>query len=158
MESKDYIEKWILGFLSTPHQILNNLPPCPYAKKAYLEHKVKIIEVVDYVKEITDFLNIWDNSYEVIIFVCPNNIDASSFIKEVEILNKHFMPKNLVLLEDHVEIEEKIQDLIFNNGKYNLVLAQRKDKLQEASEKLHKISYYQNWPKSYYDEVVGWRK
>ena len=158
MESKDFLEKWILEFLSQPQKILNDMPPCPFAKKAYLENKVKIIEVTDYVNEITDHLNTWDDTFEVMIFVCPSGIDAINFLKEVELLNTKFMPNNLVLLEDHIEVEERIHDLVFNNGKYNLVLAQRKDKLNEASDKLHKTSYYKNWSNDYYEQVVSWRK
>jgi hypothetical protein len=67
------------------------------------------------------------------------------------------MSKNFVLLEDHKDIEERIENVVFNNGKYNLILAQRKDKLKEASDKLHKTKYYENWSKDYYDQVVSWR-
>jgi hypothetical protein len=157
MESKDFLEKWILGFLSESQKVLNDLPPCPFAKKSYLENKVKIIEVTDYIAEVTEHLNVWDDSYEVLIFVCPNNIDPISFITDVELLNQTFMPKNFVLLEDHKDIEERIENVVFNNGKYNLILAQRKDKLKEASDKLHKTKYYENWSKDYYDQVVSWR-
>jgi hypothetical protein len=157
MESKEFLEKWILESLSKPHAILNDLPICPFAKNAYLENKVKILEVTDYVSEITSELTVWDDSYEVIVFVCPDDVVASDFTEQVESLNNKFTPHNLVLLEDHVELEEKINDLIFNNGKYNIVLVQRLDKLNQAAEKLHKTAYYANWPKEYYEQVVSWR-
>ena len=157
MESKEFLEKWILESISQPHQILNDLPICPFAKNAYLENKVKIIEVTDYVNEITEQLHQWDDSYEVIVFVCPHNIIAHDFVEQVEVLNNKFVPLNLALLEDHVDIEEKIGSLVFNNGKYNIILVQRLDKLNQAADKLHKTLYYKNWPKEYYEQVVGWR-
>lgn len=157
MESKAFLEKWIVESLSQPHQILNDLPICPFAKNAYLENKVKILEVTDYVREITDQLTVWDDDYEVVVFVCPHDILAAEFVENVGILNEKFMPSNLVLLEDHVDLEEKINELVFNNGKYNIVLVQRLDKLNQAAEKLHKTGYYQNWPKDYYEQVVTWR-
>jgi hypothetical protein len=157
MESKEFLEKWIVETLSKPHKILSDLPICPFAKNAYLENKVKIIEVTDYVTEITDQLTVWDDSYEVLVFVCPDNVIANDFVENVGLLNEKFMPTNLVLLEDHIDLEEKIDELVFNNGKYNIVLVQRLDKLNQAAEKLHKTAYYKNWPKDYYEQVVSWR-
>ena len=38
------IEKWIMEVIAKPNKIFGNLPPCPYAKKAWLDGKVKVIE------------------------------------------------------------------------------------------------------------------
>jgi hypothetical protein len=157
MESKEFLAKWIVETLSQPHQILNDLPICPFAKNAYLENRVKIIEVTDYVTEITDQLTLWDDEYEVVVFVCPHDVPAAEFVENVGRLNEKFMPLNLVLLEDHIDLEEKIDELVFNNGKYNIILVQRLDKLNQAAEKLHKTAYYKHWPKDYYEQVVSWR-
>ena len=157
MDSKQYLETWILNFLSTPQSILNDFPPCPFAKKAYVDSRINIIEVTDYANDIKNHLSNWSEEYEVLVFVCPDNIDADAFVEETQKLNEVFMPKGLILLEDHVNIDEQIGSLILNNGKYNIILAQRIDKLNEAAEKLHRTAYYENWPKEYYDKVVGWR-
>ncbi len=93
MESKEFLEKWILESLSKPHQILNDLPICPFAKNAYLENKVKIIEVTDYVNEITSELTVWDDNYEVLIFVCPNDVIANDFTDKVVLLNNNSCQK-----------------------------------------------------------------
>ena len=37
------IKTWILKVLSKPNHIFNNLPPCPFAKKAWAEGRVKLI-------------------------------------------------------------------------------------------------------------------
>jgi hypothetical protein len=67
------------------------------------------------------------------------------------------MPLDFVFLDDHVENEERMDDIVFNNGKYNVLFLQRKSKLDIAAKKLEKLGYYNNWTKEYYDEVVGWR-
>ena len=36
------IESWILNTLSTRSEVFNGLPPCPYAKSAWLDGKVQI--------------------------------------------------------------------------------------------------------------------
>ena len=42
MTSKDKIEKWILTTLSEPNNKFGDLPPCPYAKKAWLDGNVSV--------------------------------------------------------------------------------------------------------------------
>ena len=36
------IETWITGVLDTPNSKFGNLPPCPYAKKAWVEGNVNV--------------------------------------------------------------------------------------------------------------------
>ena len=33
-EAKEYMLKWIGEFVSKPNPLLNNFPPCPFAKQA----------------------------------------------------------------------------------------------------------------------------
>jgi hypothetical protein len=37
---------------------------------------------------------------------------------------------------------------------YSMMLVQKFSQLQEASDKLHKLGYYNKWPRGYYNEVV----
>ena len=37
---------------------------------------------------------------------------------------------------------------------YSMMLVQKFSQLQEASDKLHRMGYYNKWPKDYYNEVV----
>ena len=41
-QAKQDITAWINDFVSKPNALLNNFPPCPYARKAMLEQKVDI--------------------------------------------------------------------------------------------------------------------
>ena len=36
------VEDWINEVLSKPNKIFGNLPPCPYARKAWKDKKVKV--------------------------------------------------------------------------------------------------------------------
>ena len=40
--SSNQLENWILDFLSKPNPAFDNLPPCPYAKKAWVDGNVEI--------------------------------------------------------------------------------------------------------------------
>ena len=45
-EAKEYMLQWISDFVSKPNPLLNNFPPCPFAKQAVLEKKIAF-EVAD---------------------------------------------------------------------------------------------------------------
>ncbi len=152
-----HLENWILNFLSRPYPEFGDLSPCPFAKKAYLDNKVKFLKVTNYFSEIRNFLNGWADQYDVLVFICPDNVPAEEFVLNTQILNNEFMPQNLVLLEDHKDVPEKIGTITLNNGLYNLILAQKLDKLNDAAHKLSYTEYSKKWPKDYYDQVVSWR-
>jgi len=72
-------------------------------------------------------------------------------------LNQAFMPRDVVILEDHPKISEKVKTVKLNNGHYILFLAQRLSKLNRYSRMLEKGPYYKNWSKSYLESVKGFR-
>jgi hypothetical protein len=91
------------------------------------------------------------------LFVCDDDIDPAEFVDNIADLNKKFLPHDLVLLEDHVKIEEPFHGINFNNGKYNIVIVQRLHIINDASRQLERNGYYVNWSDDMYDDVVRWR-
>ena len=67
------------------------------------------------------------------------------------------MPSDIVVLEDHPGIKEKVKHVKLNNGEYILFLAQRLSKLNKFSRMLETGPYYKNWSKSYLESVKGFR-
>lgn len=155
-EFENYIREWILEDLSKPVGLLNNLPKCPFAKKALLDEKVKFFTAsqdLNYVvKEITKSWN--DDKIEVAIIHLDWEVTATQMESIVNLYNKLYADKDFLLLDDHIDVEEKIEDIDFSNGRYNILLLQRKSKISQARNQLQKLNYYKNWPKEYYDEVV----
>jgi hypothetical protein len=153
----NYLKEWIVGFLSAPQPLLNGFPPCPYAKKALVDNKVKCFKSSNYFNDICNMLDNWDNTYDVAICIVPDNTDETTFVKTVEEINNLYLPKGFVCLEDHKNISEDFFDLKFNNGKYNIILCQRTDKINQATMMLLDKGYYKNWSKEMYKNVVEWR-
>jgi hypothetical protein len=155
------IETWLREFVSQPQKILNGLPPCPYALKAWTSNKVKvkITTKAKLVKDIRLTQQKWDTNYDVVILVLGvDGITTEELHALTEIANDTVLiPNGLVGLEDHPNTEEAIGELKFNMGKYALVLIQESKKLNIASKELDKLGYYKNWPKEYLDDVVTWR-
>lgn len=155
-EFEDYIRKWILEDLSKPVGLLNNLPKCPFAKKALLDEKVKFYTAagdLNYVvKEITKHWN--DEKIEVAVIHLNWDVKTKEMEGIVNVYNKLYEPKDFLLLDDHIDVEEKIEDVDFSNGRYNILLLQKKSKIVSARTQLEKLNYYKNWPEEYYNQVV----
>ena len=67
------------------------------------------------------------------------------------------MPRDVVILEDHPEIPEKVKGVKLNNGEHILFLAQSLSKLNRFSKMLESGPYYKNWSKTYLESVKGFR-
>jgi len=147
------MKDWILNDLSNPIAALNGFAKCPYAKTAFLENKVKFYTNT----EISDIVKEWNDDIIDVAVINLGDISNYEITLQTELLNRIYMPLDFIFLDDHVENEERMNDIVFNNGKYNVLFMQRKSKLDLATKKLEKLGYYKNWTKEYYDEVVTWR-
>ncbi len=157
-EAKEYMLQWISDFVSKPNPLLNNFPPCPFAKQAMLEKKIDF-EVAD--KDINLYLceksGRWTDDVDVCCIFVPG-VDPDTLSNLVMDVNKNYlMPMNLLALEDHPQAEENINGVIMNNGKYPIVLMQRLSKIQNFSNILKKQGYYDVWSEENLDDVVNWR-
>jgi hypothetical protein len=155
------IKIWIKDFVTKPNPIFGNLPPCPFAQKAIIDGKVKFIELDGIGEFGTIFTHIWDFNFDKQDVLCmiadPDQYSAKETVEMADKLNQAFMPRDVVILEDHPEITEKVKTAKLNNGHYILFLAQRLSKLNKFSRMLEKGPYYKNWSKSYLRSVKGFR-
>ena len=155
------IRKWIDEFVTRPNPVFGDLPPCPYAQKAIVDGKVEFLELDAIGQFGTIFTHIWDFDFDkkdvLVIIAEPDQYTAEQTVEIADRLNEALMPSDIVVLEDHPEIEEKVKSVRLNNGHYILFLAQRLSKLNRFSRMLEKGPYYKNWSKSYLRSVKGFR-
>lgn len=138
----EHIKKWI-DYVSLPQDLLGGLSICPFAKKA----KFRIIRTS------TTRLKIPEDDFEIIIFKVEDKISEDDLMKFCKEMNK--MYKELIFLPDHKNRETFINRIKTSNNKYNFILCQKRDKLEEARELLKKTNYYSYWNKSYLNEITG---
>ena len=155
------IKNWIKDFVTKPNPIFGDLPPCPFAQKAIVDGKVKFLEL-DAIGEFgTIFTHIWEFDFDkkdvLILIAEPDQYTAEQTMEIAHRLNEALMPSDIVVLEDHPEITERVKSAKLNNGHYILFLAQRLSKLNRYSRMLEKGPYYKNWSKSYLESVKGFR-
>lgn len=134
------IENWIKE-VSAVRPELGDFSICPFAKKANYE----ILEIdIDKIYPI--------KGKDVVIYVLGES-DLDTINWWVEFYNKKY--KDWLFFEDCASYDTFINGVQTNNGKYNLILGQPKEKLMKFREILKKTEYYSYWSKEYYDEIVG---
>ena len=135
------ITQWIKK-VSVAHEKLGNKSICPFAKNA----KFQIIQVS--ALDVDPVLI----KKEVCIFVVPNNITKLKLETYCKKASQQY--PEFIFLPDHKKANTKIAGLSTGNGKYNLVLAQKRKSLTRARQSLQKnTSYYDNLSKKYKKEL-----
>ena len=107
------------------------------------------------------YQHIWNFDFEEKDVLCmiaqPDQFTAKETVQLAEDLNEFFMPKDVVVLEDHPKINEYVKDAKLNNGHYILFLVQSLSKLNKFSKILEGGPYYHKWSRSYLRSVKGFR-
>jgi len=143
--AKKQLNDWILNFLAVSSSTFNNLSICPYAKQAWLNNKVIVLDNLD-PYSIGELLQ----SYEVIVQVYdPKQISPD----ELYHISQTLSDNEVVALDDHPDVEETVGTVKLNNGVYALLLIQSRHKLEQARAILDLKGYYQNWDPEYLAEV-----
>ena len=126
-----------------------------------MDGKVEFLELDGIGEFGTIFTHIWDFDFDkkdvLVIIADPEQYTAQETVRIADKLNRAFMPRDVVILEDHPRIPERVKTAKLNNGHYILFLAQRLSKLNKFSKMLEKGPYYKNWSKSYLKAVKGFR-
>lgn len=155
IQIKQDLEHWLVNFVEQPNPLLNNWPPCPYARQARLSNK--IFTVFDSPLEIHQYTGQLEN-YDVVV-LCFDHTKFSA--SQIELFTKHVNSiltlHDFVLLEDHPDSQELVNGVKMNFGKCGLMILQRLSKLNTAADQLREKGYYTTWSKENLDEVVNWR-
>lgn len=148
---------WIDTFVTQHNDTFGGVP-CPYARKAMRDKTVDVRESVNLPQDLNNLLD-WDDKFEaVILHTHPRMHTVEGLNTFVEIWNRKARDKDLVALEDHPEDIEIVKGVQMNYGKAILIIVQRLSKLNEASDHLADLGYYDEWDEESYKKVVAWRK
>ncbi len=152
---RQQLTEWLTTFVEQPNPLLNNWPPCPYARQARLSNKIHV--VFDSPLEIITYVPFLDR-YDVVVLCFDHTAFSAS---QVELFTRHinsiFLHKDYVVLEDHPDSKEYVNGVHMNFGKCGLMVLQRLSKLNTAADQLQEKGYYNTWSKEELDEVVQWR-
>jgi len=158
------IQTWIRDFVTRPNPVFGDLPPCPFAQKAIVDGKVEFVELDGVAEFVTIASHIWHFDFDKKDVLCliaqPDHFTTKETVEIADTLNEMFVFKGMdvVVLEDHPKIKEKVKHVRLNNGDYILFLVQRLSKLNRFAKILENGPYYKNWSKSYLRSVKGFRE
>ena len=164
---KEDISLWSKTVVEKPNKHLGNFAVCPYAKGCRNNNQFKIEEVHEaklLLPTVVDWANkLKRTKYRIAIIGCSDlSITATELDSSIEALNFVYMPKDVYLMASHPETGDDNIDFLYDHGfnthnEFSMVLIQRYQDLEEASQKLKKVGYYKYWEADYYNETVGHR-
>lgn len=159
---QDYITDWMTSFVEKPHPLLGDLPPCPYARQARLKGRIKMLWLSEAEPDSNCWTHIENTNFDrVEVLIIITDLKRWTWREAYEIrceLNRTFHDNDIVVLEDHPDYGEKIGNVDMSNGRYCLLFAQRRSKLNHFSDILRETTdYYKNWTQAELDDIVTWR-
>ena len=161
MQAIEYITRWMTEFVEQEHPVFAGLPACPYARQARLSGRVRMIHMTSAEPDSNCWQHISNTNFDkndaLVLILDPKRWTLKYTHDVVDQLNSVFMPRDVVVLEDHPKQKEEINGVIVNNGRYTLLLCQRLSTLNRFSEILKKKGYYDQWSKKNIADVVTWR-
>ena len=158
------IRKWSHEFLEVPNKKLNGLPPCPYAKQAWLDNKVifSINTGVDgLAKEVADFeshdydIVEWANEVLPDIHYLDGWCDGVNQAMSIAGKDMHLMVFHPDYDAEEAGLDFLVEDgVVDHNLLYCMVFVQRLSTLDDAALSLEKSGYYKHFPEEVYQSLV----
>ena len=158
------IRKWSHDFLEVPNKKLNGLPPCPYAKQAWIDDKVSFsinTGLEGLIKEVTIFelhdydIVVWANQY------LPNMEYLDGYCDGInEAMSIAGKDMHLMVFHPDYDAEEAGLDFLIDEDAtddslvYCMVFVQRLSTLDDAALSLEKSGYYKHFPEEVYKSLV----
>jgi len=158
------IRKWSHDFLEVPNAKLNGLAPCPYARKAWLDDKVKF-SIDTGIEGLTQSVKEFDeHDYEIVVWVTeelPDMEYIDGFCDGMnEALSVSGKDMHLMVFHPDYDASEAGLDFLVEEGitddtlVYCMVFVQKLSLLDNAALSLEKSGYYKHFPEDTYQSLV----
>ena len=158
------ILQWSEFYLEPKNEHLGDVPVCPYAKQARLRKTYRILEFQDKIIEGAKLAK--DPDVQIVIVGCDDiGYEPEELDSVIDILNRVMVPQDIYLMGSHPHDDEEDEPVEFletegwqPDNEFMMVLIQKYDELEKASDNLRKTGYYDKWPSDYYEGTVLKRK
>lgn len=162
------IRSWSLHVLEVPNANLNGLPACPYAKRAWMDNRVKVIETSDiYIEALSHVGLVLDETYDLLVCASYQLPDAEDMNRWVDKMNSAMAPNNAYFMCFHPDYgaEEADLDFLYDtdwesevSDEYCMIFIQRLTDVDDKSRQLQKLGYYQAFNEDDYESLVVKRR
>jgi len=147
MSIQSHVKLWI-QHLSSAQNNLGGLAVCPYAAHARYKILNRIKKPIKFEKD-KKLLE----AVDVLLYLMESHMNKSQMYELCDQLNDNH--KQYVFLADHWNTATSIKSVSTNNGKFNLILCQKRSKLENARKFLRSKNYYDYWSKKYLKDVMS---
>jgi hypothetical protein len=156
---KHDILKWSENFLEQPHPALGNWSPCPYARRARLNHQVDIRIGTDPRSDLEQLCTQGLGTAQVVIYAYDPVVHPRElFAQALEQSNQDFLlAADLIVLEDHPADPEIVNGVCMNQGTYALAMCQSLSDLDVKAQQMAQKGFYHTWPESYLETLFRHR-
>jgi len=158
------IRKWSHDFLEKPQEKLNGLAPCPYARKAWVDDKVKFSIETGLEGLVQEVKNFDDHNYEIVVWASQElpHIDyldgwCDGMNEALSVSGKDM---HLMVFHPDYDASEAGLDFLLQDGitddtlVYCMVFVQKLSLLDDAALSLEKSGYYKHFPEEIYESLV----
>ena len=166
----DDILEWSEKYLEPKNKHLGDVPVCPYARMARLQKRYRILEVRNHDSFIDQIVKgiemVTDPDIQIVIVGCSDiRMEPEELASVIHAYNVVFVSQDIYLMCSHPYDEDEEEDVEFldtddwqPDNEFMMVLIQKFDELEKASDNLRKTGYYDNWPSDYYEGTVEKRQ
>ena len=162
----DDILTWSEKYLEPKNKHLGDVPVCPYARMARLKKTYRILECHVHKKFLDTILEGVELAKQPDIqIVIVGGDDIQYEVEEIDAIihayNLVFVPQDIYIMGSHPYVEEDEEPVEFldtdgwdSENTFIMILIQKFDELEKASDNLRKTGYYDKWPSDYYGGIV----
>jgi hypothetical protein len=157
---KQDILHWSENFLEVPHPALGNWSPCPYARRARLNHQVDIRIGTDPYHDLKTLAEQGLGAAQVVIFVYDPDVHPRlQFASKLTTANQDFLlAADMIVLEDHPADPEIVNGVCMNQGTYALAMCQSLSDLDAKAQQMAQKGFYHTWPEQYLEKLFEHRQ
>jgi hypothetical protein len=157
---------WSEHTLQKPNPYFNNLPACPYAKKAWSEGRVAVLfKSEDNYQTVYSTVSQFDDAFDLVIVVdMAYKKDPEEFHNYLEQMNEAisrgiFIDRDVWLMGFHPHDDENdyLDEATFEqlvSDEYAMIFIQRLSKVYKSSQQLKALGYYEEYAKDYDVETI----
>jgi hypothetical protein len=160
------LRSWSKEVLEVPNPHLGGLPACPFAKHAWFEGKVLVVETEDFFadgrKFCVAFADLGKDLVVVATYDIPDLYDLNDFVEELNAAHPE-----LHCMQFHPEYDAGDAELDFltdndwvsgEEQAYAMLFIQDLRAVVDASDRLERLGYYKAYPPDEYESLVVNRK
>ena len=157
---------WSEHTLQKPNPYFNNLPACPYAKKAWSEGRVAVLfKSEDSYQTVYSTVSQFEDAFDLVIVVdLAYKKDPEEFHDYLEQMNEVisrgiFIDRDVWLMGFHPHDDENdyLDEATFEqlvSDEYAMIFIQRLSKVYKSSQQLKALGYYEEYAKDYDVETI----